>query len=83
MCPGHKTTRLIMKLRLPTTPFPQFPLLAFRMEEAMTAGSILDFREKLESGEHGEKNPWCYLWYSPIPNTEGNSFFSEAGGKFV
>lgn len=82
MCHSHKITRLIMKLRLPTTPFPQFSLLAFRMEEAMTVGSILDFREKLESGEWRE-NPWCYLWYSPIPNIEGNSFFSEAGDKFV
>lgn len=56
-----------MKLRLPTTPFPQFPLLAFRMEEAMTAGSILDFREKLESGEHGEKTLGVTFGIPPSP----------------
>lgn len=56
-----------MKLRLPSTLFPQLPLLAFRMEEATTAGLILNFREKLESGKYREKTLGVTFGIPPFP----------------
>lgn len=76
---GMTITCLVLKLRLPTTPVPQLPLLAFRMEDAMTVGSILDFRKGYKMEKHREEI---------LDVTEENSlYFSRGGGggggKFV